>query len=278
MWYSRSDRHLNGGALEIKAAFVGYKKTMTRRLTAIFLLSISLAASCSGRGHRTVPVPQEIVFSGDETMVLTPVVLPEELESHEAAARELDSLVAVLLRDRGYTLVPAEQYSAIWGGIVEQMGGLFDPETGVRDDEKFALARERLFLDLGEIYQADAILYPEVWVVDAPFSDGVATWDGVSESLVGFGVKLLAALSAIFTDESDTPLPVGSVRAISLVVFAEAMNGDEVFSNSGGIQVLEKVGTDPSDIEAVRDKDILADPDRNRHAVEIALGPLLKRN
>jgi hypothetical protein len=218
------------------------------------------------------------VFHGNETIVLTPVLLPEELEGREVAATELDSLVASLLASSGYSVVPPDHYTTIWTDLVEQMGGLHDPNSGQLDQERFDLARERLFSDLTELYRADAVLYPEVWVVDAPFSDGVASWDGVREGLVGFGTRLLEALSSILWQEGQSSLPVGKVRALSLVVIAEDMSGYEILSSAGGIQVLEKVGLNPSDIEAVRDRDLLVDSERIAKAAAIALSPLLKRN
>jgi hypothetical protein len=241
------------------------------------LLAVIGSACSASSEHRTVPAPREDVLRGNETIVLTPVVLPEELEGHEAAAVELDSLIASFLASSGYSLIPADEYTAVWDGILQQMGGIYDFHSGELDNDRFDLARERLFIDLTELYQADAVLYPEVWIVDAPFSEGVAKWDGTSEAMVGFGIRLLDALGAAFSQDAGSQLPVGTVRALSLVVFLEDMSGGEVFSNAGGIQVLEKVGSNPSDIEAVRDGELLVDLERTAEAVDIALAPLVER-
>ena len=85
----------------------------------------------------------------------------------------------------------------------------------------------------------------------------------------------MGALATIFTEQSK--LPTGTVPALSLVVFGEDMRGREMFSNAGGIQVIEKVGTDPDDIQVIPDESLLLVPKRNRKAVEIALSPLSVR-
>ena len=139
----------------------------------------------------------------------------------------------------------------------------------------YGFAGKVLFIDLTDLFDADAVLYPEIWVVEAPFADGVASWDGTSESMVGFGLRFLDVLSAIFWADEAEGLPRGTVNALSLVVFAEDMNGREVFSNAGGIQVLEKVGLNADDLKSVESEKLLRDWPRNSKAVEIALAPLI---
>lgn len=209
-------------------------------------------------------------------MVMAPVVLPEGLEDREPEAVWIDSVIAGRLTAGGYDVVPAEQYAEIWDQIVLQMGGLVDSSTGELDEDRFELARERLFMDLTDFFDADAVLYPEIWVVEAPYSDGVACWDGTSENMVGFGLRFLDALSAILSNDQSGGLPQGTVGALSLVLIAEDMNGTEVFSNAGGIQLLEKVGMDQDDVTLVDSEQLLRDSPRNAKALDIVLEPLVR--
>lgn len=203
--------------------------------------------------------------------------MPEGLQNQAAAAGEFDSLIAAVLTDAGYSLVSVDDYVVAWGHILDQMGGLADPITGERDETKFELARERLYLDLSEMYHTDAVLYPEIWTVDAPFSEGVATWDGTSQAMVEFGVRVLDFIGAILS-ASESQLPRGTVRALSLMVFIEDMNGEEVFSHAGGIELLEKVGTDPGRRQRVPEEELFQDRQRSRKAVDQALRALVERN
>ncbi len=50
---------------------------------------------------------------------------------------------------------------------------------------------------------------------------------------------------------------------------------EKIFANSGGIQVLEKVGRHPDDRKPVSEDEWFTNHSRNRRAVSIALGPIL---
>ncbi len=251
---------------------------MRPRRTGLLYPAISvllLLAGCTSH-----PDPEAFAIEPDQfyraanTIVLTPATLPGELASYAARAVEFDSLIASALEQSGLNLVPAYEYSALWETVMERAGGFFDPITGERDEQKFTLARDSLFGLLQELYAPDALLYPEVWIVGAPFAGGVAQWDGTSQALIGLGSRILDALGAVL-GQSESNLPEGTVDALSLVVFVEDIEGMELYANSGGIQVLQKVGRDPDDVTIVSGEEILSDHDRNRRAVWIALEPLL---
>lgn len=211
---------------------------------------------------------------GIRTIVLTPTSLPEELAAFTPAMEEIDSLIEASLGDAGFELIPASEYARIWEDIMERVGGVVDSVTGERVEERFESARQQLFAQLGELYGPDALLYPEIWIVDAPFAEGTAQWDGTSQALIGLGTRLIHALGASFSG-SESNLPTGAVEALSLVVFVEDMGGDELYANSGGIEVLERVGGDARDRRRVPDDELLTNHARIRKAVAEALDPLL---
>ncbi len=245
-------------------------------IRALPLLSQLLGVSC---GAHLDPAPMGVVpeqlLGQVKTIVLTPVSLPDELADYAAIMGQFDSLIAGMLERTRFDLIPAQEYAAIWEGILGRTEALFDSATGERNEDQFDVARQQLFGRLIELYDPDAILYPEVWIVDAPFSDGVARWDGTSQALVGLGTRLVHAIGAALSG-SESHLPAGTVNALSLVVFIENMEGEELYSNSGGIQVIEKVGGDPEDRKNVPPEEWFANGVRNRKAVELALAQLLR--
>ncbi len=251
---------------------------MASRLHTTVCLTLALVvAACAGKSASyPFSIPPEGFLQQTEIVALTPVVIPEGLLLQATTAAEFDSLIATVLVDAGYSLVSVEDYVTLWGRILDQMGGVADPITGERDEAKFELARERLYMDLLEMYHADVVLYPELWTVDAPFAEGVASWDGTSQSMVEFGVRVLDFIGA-FLSSSESQLPRGTVRALSLMVFMEEMNGVEVFSDAGGIELLEKVGTDPGSRQLVPEAELLQDRQRIRKAVDRALRALVER-
>jgi hypothetical protein len=234
-----------------------------------------LLAGCAGKAEREAfAVEPGLIAQSINTLVLTPVSLPTELDPYADHMEEFDSLIADLLAQTDFVLIPAREYSTLWEDVMEQAGGLFDPVTGERDEEKFAAARDTLFSLLTELYHPDALLYPEIWIVGAPFSEGTARWDGTSQGLVGFGTRLIDALGAAFSG-SESNLPEGTVDALSLAVFIETMEGEELYANSSGIQIMQKVGRDPLDVRPVPGEEILSNHDRNRRAILAVFEPLL---
>jgi hypothetical protein len=244
---------------------------LRRHLSVVLIVLVT--ATCVSSPNPNAITPQRIP-DAVETIVLTPVSLPDELAEHAASMEQFDSLITWLLEQTRFDCIPASEYAAIWERILDRTEGLFDSLTGERNEEQFDLARRQLFRRLNTLYRADAILYPEIWVVNAPFADGVARWDGASQALVGLGTRLVHALGAALSG-SDSNLPSGAVEALSLVVFVEDMQGEELYAHSGGIQVLEKVGGSPRDRTAVPEEEWFADRARNRKAVELALDPIV---
>ncbi len=251
------------------------KNRWCRLLRWVLPVVVPTAVSCSVNSDQaTVAATPDQQYVSVNTIVLTPVSVPEGLEEHTAAMEEFDSLIAVSLERADYTIIPAEEYAALWEGILSRTVGLFDSLTGERNEAVFEAARQVLFGRLNELYHPDALLYPEIWIVDAPFSGGTAQWDGVSQELVGVGTRIVDALGALFS-ATESNLPTGDVEAVSLVVFIENMEGEEIYANSGGIQVLEKVGRHPDDRKPVSKNEWFTNHSRNRRAVSIALGPIL---
>jgi len=258
----------------IMQSFVGMKNRGCRLPRWALPVVVPVAIACSVNSDQATysATPDQPTVSLN-TIMLTPVSVPERFEEFTTAMEAFDSLIAVSLEQAGYKLIPAHEYAALWEEILERTVGLFD-STGERNEAVFESARQELFGQLGGLYQPDALLYPEIWIVDAPFTGGTAQWDGVSQELVGVGTRIVDALGALFS-ATESNLPTGEVEAVSLVVFIENLEGEEIYANSGGIQVLEKVGTHPDDREPVPKEEWFTDHSRNRRAVSIALGPIL---
>jgi len=248
-----------------------------RRVQLFFVLLLTqLVTGCASRGHYDpFFIPKEEFQQTARTLVLAPVVGPSGIEVPDSLLLHFDTLIEDALVVAGYECVPGGEYTAVWERILGQMDGLYDVETGELDDFRFEVARDQLVQDLIEMYHPDYVVYPEIWIVEAAFSGGVAKWDGASEPLVGIGTRVLNVIDALL-NQYDGFLRPGVVDALSLGVVVENVEGVEIFQNVGGIEVLKdadrKSGGDPSmSFEAV-----LADRLRNRQAVRTALLPLVE--
>ena len=247
---------------------------MLRRLP--FSLLLLLLAGCMSRSsYDPFSISRETFYTSARTIALAPVADPSGIQVPESLLVQIDTLIEGILLGAGYHCIPRQEYVATWEHIVAQMGGLYGSETEEIDELKLEVAREQLRRDLLEIYNSDYVLYPEIWIVDAAHSGGVANWDGASQSLVGFGTRVLNVIEAYLSQDGGFLQP-GLVNALSLGITVENMDGVEIFQNAGGIEVLKDADRRDGDAEAVLYKTVLADPKRNHEAVRTALLPLVE--
>jgi hypothetical protein len=247
---------------------------MLRRLS--FSLLLLLLTGCMSRSpHDPFSISRATIQNSARMIALAPVADPSGIQVAESLLVQIDALIEEMLLGAGYHCVPRQEYVATWDHIVAQMGGLYESETEEIDELKLEVAREQLRRDLMEIHQSDFVLYPEIWIVDAAHSGGVANWDGASQSLVGFGTRVLNVIEAYLSQDGGFLQP-GLVNALSLGITVENMDGVEIFQNAGGIEVLKDADRQNGNAEAVLYKTVLADPKRNHEAVRTALLPLVE--
>ncbi len=256
------------------------KSLVVRRTLTVLVLLVQLTAGCATSGTYDQQAalysePATDFHNGSRLFAVAPVAAPRGFEVAESSLVQIDSLVEDALVDGGHHCVPAAEYSRIWERAVRQMGGLYDSTTGDLDEFKVELARDRLRLDLIDMYHADYVVFPEIWIVQAETSGGIARWDGASQPVVGLGVRVMNAIDALL-HQYEGFLEPGLVDALSLGVVVEDMEGTVVYQNAGGIEVLEEGDAATENEDNGPFSKILTDGQRNQRAVRSALLPLLE--
>ncbi len=229
-----------------------------------WIMWVALAATVLGGACAPPPpvdnpliVPPVEFYDSVETIVATPVSLPEGVEAADYVLTWFDGLIESTLRDAGLTVVPARTYIEIWNRINQEAGGFFDSFTGERDEPRYEAGVNQLFDELKERFSPDAILYPEMWIVEAPTSRGYARWDGTTQRV---GASAASA-----------------VLALSLAIVVQDMDAAELYSNVWGLEVLELYNRYLEDFVPVPSEALFADQERNTTAVMEALDPLIDR-
>jgi erythromycin esterase len=225
----------------------------------VAILPILVAGACRPPPPVIEPfvVPQAEFYDSVETIVVTPVSLPEGVTAPDYVLTWFDELIEESLRGAGFTVIPAKTYVDIWTRINEDAGGFFNPFTGQRDEYRYESGVDELFAELKERFSPDAVLYPEMWIVEAPTAGGFARWDGVSQK-VGTSAE-------------------SAVLALSLGIVVQDMDATELYSNVWGLEVLELYERYVGDFMPVANEDLFADRERGTTAVLKALGPLIRR-
>lgn len=219
--------------------------------------------------------PADSVLKVVSAVIVTPVVPPQGVVVSDSVSARISSLIEVGLRQAGFSVVPAVEYTRIWDGILRQLGGFFDPVTGERDEGKFEAARKELLRELKGRFDTQVLLYAELQVADAHVDGGVAAWDGAEQDIGGERSAIAADYQDTFERDDFGGRGDGVVSAVTLMVAIDGPDGVEVYRNFGGLEVLARMGKGIVQVEgefAVR-----AERERVVHAVERVLGPLLSK-
>lgn len=247
---------------------------MVRRWLPLGVLLIALiGAGCAPAGtapYNPLKISAQDFKSKVKTIALAAVVIPRDIEIPDRAMNTFESLIAAKLRDAGFSVIPSRESEEIRQRMTQQMGGYFDPRTEeLTDEAKFKTVREHILRELNVKFKADAVLHPSIRLFNAPWNLGTANWHGTTESIKPGWMQFFDALTNLSSS--------GSVRALSLVVILEDINGTRLYSSAGGIQVLSKISAEGKSVP-VPQSELLANDERNVLAVDIALGALIGKS
>lgn len=244
------------------------------------LLFITLAVALIGAGCATGPPPynpfkvaQDEIYAKAKTVALAPVLVPVDIADPEPVRAKFESILEAKLREAGFLVVPPKEAGGIWKQMTEQVGGIFDPLTGKRDEARFKTVREHTLRELRTKFKADAVLHPSIVPVRAKWEGMTASWDGTEESIRSLGAVIIEALPYALLGIGVTR--EGTVGALSLGVVIEDIHGVDMYINRGGIQLLAKFSG--GNFVGVPRHELFANEERNVAAVNIALGPLVTK-
>jgi hypothetical protein len=233
---------------------------------AIYILAVLVVAGCSTKPKvvKTDPyiVPEDEFKKSVNIIATAPVTIIEGLPDATPVIDNFDALIENRLRNYGYTILEPKEYKTVWERVVAQMGGITDPETGLRDPVKLTRAMFATLDSLKVDFELDAVLIPDIVVVEAEFAAGNAVWDGASQRIESGG-----PLSSVFSGSQR-----GVVGALSLTISIRGEDGTELYANAGGIETLSRISG--KEFINVPRQELFADEKRNKKAVEIALKPL----
>ncbi len=218
-------------------------------------------------------VSRERFYPSLKVVAVAPTSLPIDLEDPEPVRQELEALLEDRLRSAGLTVVPAAEVGPILHDLAEAVGGVYDPFTGKEDETR----AERVKLDaarrLAEKYGADAVLRSQVVVRYASIRKYVVHWDGIEED--GKPVDGPGGFwNEFWRYYRGRVGGAGSIPALSLEASISDLDGQELYSKRGGLQVLGRFDVDGRLVPVPRSM-LLVDRERSSRAVHLALDDLL---
>ena len=234
-------------------------------VAACLVLALALLG-CSSKprvaGTDPFLMPEDGFKKAVKILAVAPVEIPPGLPDSAPVLEEFSSLLDEVLRRYGYSVIRPQNYTATWNKIAAEMGDFGIPGSGERDEVEVSRAMFRTMADLGAGFELDGVLFPYIVVVEAAFGAGRAVWDGAEQK-----IEMAGAMESFFSGSQR-----GVVGALSLKLSIRDGEGNALFLNLGGIEVLSRM-TGKAFVNVPREE-LFADKERNRNAVEIALEPL----
>ena len=232
------------------------------RLIALMALAL-LAGGCASSKPQYNPfqVKKEDIRDRVKIVALASVRVGDDVPNGTEARQQFGELVANELGTLGFQTIPATEYEQVFNRLRDEAGGFFDPNTGKADNEKFKKVQDLCRRELATKFHVDAVLYPAIHVYTVHFVQDQAKWDGVRESVSGNTLPgWVSALAGTYSS--------GTVAALSLCVSLRDIDGNNLYTECGGIQLAAKLFGHT--FHKVNDENILTDAQRNTNAVAIA--------
>jgi hypothetical protein len=198
-------------------------------------------------------------------LALYRTAVPTSLDSTGAAAALFDSLILVRLGEAGYSIVTPDSTQPVWEQVRDSVGGLYDPVTGKRDDERLKVIRHRTKETLKLRFGADYFVSGFVTAVAVAFNGGKAKWAGIEEK-TGAPGGLGGALFGSYA---------GRIRGLSLVILISRLDDSLAYQGSGGLQLLDKVSG--GELTRVPQDSLFADRPRMLQGLRLALDSLTRK-
>jgi hypothetical protein len=188
-------------------------------------------------------------------VALAAVGVPDTAEYLTQRIPAVEGVVTTWLHDHGIRVVPASEFETAWRSRIQEAGGYFDTVSGCPDLAKRRALRASVLHDLHAREGVRVLLQPELVVMTAEYWHGKAAWDGAKETAA--------------------PTGSGELPALSLAIRVEDINGREAASARAGIQLLAKYSIWNSNYGQVARGKVLADEQKLREAVNLALSAVL---
>jgi len=131
-------------------------------LVASVVMSLAHSAASDGE-YQPLKISEESFRSRVSVIALMALGLPPDVRLPDSTLEEAEKILAAAVRSRGYRIVPATEFESTWRRYSEQVGGVYDPVTGLRNDEKYGVVWDFTTRELQDRFDADAFLDPDVY-------------------------------------------------------------------------------------------------------------------
>jgi len=203
---------------------------------------------------------------------MLPVQLPPMLGDRPDATRAIEDAIAKSLKLARFDVVPSQAYAAAFDRINHELGGMYDPKTGVLNRKVANVVAERARKEFIDAEKLDGLVSLRVMDVSASFRGGCITWHGVCDASDGGDVNDTQDSHRVGGMSGDVP-------ALSLVLEVARSTGQVEYQKYAGIQPLAYVRVFEPGMKTTflspPVEDLLKDSARFERAAQVATLPFV---
>lgn len=240
------------------------RRVASRACLALALL-LALALPARGEEYDPYEIPREQFRAQVSRVALRPMRLPDNTPDAARVRAELETLITAELEKRGYTVIGSKTFAEIWRRYAADLGGVFDPVTGMPDAEKYALAQQHTVRELERTQNVDAVLTASIGLDAMTAYMGFWSWKAAGTAIRWKGRDLYSA-------QNQQPQRVeGPYLALTL------HDPAQVLLYSGRIALTWSRVYAGGGYEEVPVAELYGDRGRNQEKVGLLLAPLVDR-
>jgi hypothetical protein len=135
-------------------------------------------------------VPADELRKRVDTLAVSPLDVGVELDDVERVRALIEPRVVAMLREGGFEVVPPDEWDRHWLAVAKEVGPIWDPATGKRDEARYEAARTALGHDLATERGVDAIVYLDLYLAKVEASLPKTTLCGTELTIYRPGTPL----------------------------------------------------------------------------------------
>lgn len=171
-----------------------FEKSRARCALALLFAVFALPAR-AGDDYDPYRIPREQFRAEVSRVALRPLRLPDGTPDAERVRVELEGLIAAELEKRGYTVVPSEAFADTWRRFATDLGGVYDPISGMPDAQKYVLAQQHTVRELERTQNVDGVLSASIALDAMPAYIGFWSWEAAGTPIRWQGKDLPSAVN-----------------------------------------------------------------------------------